>query len=407
MIILPGALTAGTTDRLADRIDFWGGVDAGYVYASGHPSWTESSGGKLRYTNGHAALRGFGELRGRLTDTLSLTIAAEVGRDSTPQESGITQAYLAWNPIPRSSIRHRFRVGAFYPQLSLEHTQPGWTNRHTLSGSALATWIAEELRTFGLEWRGSTRLSALGTHHNLALSVSAFTNNDPTGSLLAWRGWSLHDRQSTLRDRLPLATLPLNRPGEVFAPQAPFTAPFREVDNRLGYAATAQYRYRSDSIFQVGYYDNRGDPTALEDGQYAWNTRFAHVGVELPFAEDWVFVSQWLRGSTSMGPVFGGRNAVDAQIETRFALLGLTTQRGNAAIRVDQFDVDDRDQLVADNNNERGRALTLFYRHRLTDNTSLVFEYLNVRTERPIWEFNNLDPVETESQVQLRAQFRF
>ena len=43
------------------------------------------------------------------------------------------------------------KAGAFFPTISLENDDIGWTSPYTLSASAINTWIGEELRTIGTE----------------------------------------------------------------------------------------------------------------------------------------------------------------------------------------------------------------------------------------------------------------
>ncbi len=87
------------------------------------PSWLNGSGGKLRFDDTNDALsvgRVVVEYQGRLSPTLQAHVVGDYVDDAT---SGVdlTEAFLEWKPIPESANRHRLRVGAFYPDLSLEN----------------------------------------------------------------------------------------------------------------------------------------------------------------------------------------------------------------------------------------------------------------------------------------------
>ena len=73
--------------------------------------------------------------------------------------------------------------------------------------------------------------------------MAAFLGNDTAGTMLAWKGWSIHDRQTRFQDDLPLPPLPQIQPGALFQTQAPFSEPVREVDERVGYHISGEWRW--------------------------------------------------------------------------------------------------------------------------------------------------------------------
>ena len=77
----------------------------------------------------------------------------------------------------------------------------GWRSPYTLSFSAINTWVGEELRTIGaeysLDWLGRSH----GHDFDFTLSAAGYGWNDTAGTVIATRGWGLHDRQSTLFGR--------------------------------------------------------------------------------------------------------------------------------------------------------------------------------------------------------------
>ena len=131
-LIIAGALTSAALaqpEPASYQLD--AGFDLSYVNASGHPSWLEGSAGKLRYDNDNDGLlvsRGFVDYDYRLADTLSASINAELYLEDFSSTLDLTEAYLKWRPIPKSANRYHLKVGAFYPHVSLENSDSGWSS---------------------------------------------------------------------------------------------------------------------------------------------------------------------------------------------------------------------------------------------------------------------------------------
>jgi hypothetical protein len=104
---------------------------------------------------------------------------------------------------------------------------------------------------------------------------SIFKGNDTTGTILAWRGWGLHDKQASLNERIFFARYPSIGIGQELEPQAAWVEPFREVDGRFGYYVGGHWDYQQKSRVRYYYYNNNADELVLaRGGQYAWHTRF-------------------------------------------------------------------------------------------------------------------------------------
>ena len=190
----------------ADRHQVTGAMDMSYVRAnSGQASWLHGGSGKLRFDENHDGLRVsrmFVDYRLRLTTTLFGRATVNVNND-VGNKVDLTEAFVEWRPLPRSGWRFRTRFGAFYPRLSLENVEAGWTNAYALTSSVINTWIAEELRTVGAELRVTHDLPGL-PDQQLTFEVALFAANDPTGAQLTWRSWSAHDRQTGLFGEVPM-----------------------------------------------------------------------------------------------------------------------------------------------------------------------------------------------------------
>jgi hypothetical protein len=276
-----------------------------------------------------------------------------------------------------------------------------------MSFSAINTWVAEELRTFGAELSVSRRPAMFGGNHTFRLQGAAFVGNDPAGSLLAWKGWSVHDRQSRFGDELPLPPLPQIRPGMMFEAQDPFVAPFREIDDRAGFYLNGEWQVGQLLRIRAMHYDNRADPTILDDGQYAWTTKFEHIGAHLALPDNWELLFQWMIGSTVMGPVIDGAHAVDTEYDAKYLMLSKSYDRHRLSARYDNFEVTQNDDTDEDNNSEDGHAWTIAYIYNYSDTMSFAAESLYIKTHHCGWSYYGLDPVLSEKQYQLSLQLRF
>ena len=109
------------------------------VVDSDETGWLNGGFGKLRYDESDSSLtfdRLLIEYRGALTPTLLAHVVMDYMDDGS---SGLDlqEGYLEWRPVPRSPNRHRFKLGAFYPRLSLENIASGWDTPFSISSSAI------------------------------------------------------------------------------------------------------------------------------------------------------------------------------------------------------------------------------------------------------------------------------
>jgi hypothetical protein len=228
---------------LADEpvVKLGGLVDARYARTDAERSWLDGGFGKLRYgasVDGRSDLFRLAQLSLLLDAELGplLTVHVQANLDAEPDQAGLRgradliEAFALYRPELSPSLRLRIRGGAFFPPVSLEHEGPAWTSPYTITSSAANSWIGEEVRTIGAEGALVLKHDA----HEMRLLGAGFGGNDPAGSLLAWRGWALHDRQSGLGDRLVYPPLPSLLPGGPFAENARWAGPFVEIDGTRG-----------------------------------------------------------------------------------------------------------------------------------------------------------------------------
>ncbi|MDA0706222.1 MAG: hypothetical protein O2907_03685 [Proteobacteria bacterium] len=202
--------------------------------------------------------------------------------------------------------------------------------------------------------------------------------------------------------------MPQIQPGMMFEDQDPFVDPFREIDGRTGFYVNGEWRYVEKWLLRTGFYDNRADPTLIEDGQYAWHTKFVHFGLQTTLPGDVGVIAQWMTGSTVMGDVLysNGAHAVDVEYDSYFALLSKQSGRHRLSLRYDNFEVTQNDNTREDNNPENGYALTLAWQLSLADKLNLVAEWISIKTHHCGWVYYDLEPTETETQFQLSLRLR-
>jgi hypothetical protein len=399
----------------SDRHEFFFDATAGYVGASTDlTAWPEGGIGKLRYDDDElTAIRLFAEYHGRIAPTLHARVVADYVDDAS---SGVdlTEAVLDWRPIPRSRNQHQVRFGAFYPTLSLENGDRGWQSPFTYSYSAINTWLGEEIRPLGAEWSLRRRLAGHRSAHELRAFAAGFYGNDPAGTLLFWRGWSLHDRQTRFHDRLDLPPAPVFTRGQVTGTRPQDLKPFVETDHRPGVYGGLEWRFARRALVQWARYDNRADPYSFADGQWGWRTDFDHLAVQVSLPADLGVVAQWMRGTTDWiagagpnGTLGSFSEYVQDEFESRFVML---TRRFGAAqrlaLRYDTFKIrrpEDQPVLTSDD----GFAWTVSYRIEPAGRFSGGIEWLRIDSKRDVWPlFYGAPQHQTEDQLRLLFSFR-
>ena len=399
-----------------DRHVLEGAMDVSAISVSSpFTPWLDEGEGKLRYDDDDGALqfsRAFLEYQGRVTSTLVAHGVLNF-QDTKDQALDLTEAYLEWRPVPRTPWRVRSRIGAFYPKLSLENVDAGWSSPYALSSSAINTWIGEELRTVGAEVRVSRVLSELPLSPELAFEGAIFYGNDPTGAMLNWRGWSLHDRQTGLTSALPLPEIP------AIEPWAPVTV-LRERPEAL-----PGDRPRSRLLRRRRVADGRvlppqvcstttttPIPEALSGTDYAWQTRFDHIGLQFTLPGEIGVISQWIDGITRMGPDLGPWHVWDSGFDSRFLMLTRAFGRHRLSARYDDFDVHPYNDPDMYTNRDHGDAWTASWLFDWTDHVRLGAEYLAIatehcETEQCAWVFNGLPRTSRQNQLQLSLRWQF
>jgi hypothetical protein len=400
--LLPGvalcaASWAAAPWAVADAGRFDVTLDARIVSSDGRPSFLDGGLGKLRYDDESDGLE-FGRLRlawrGALGESWHASVDASAWSADDHNPIDLTEAVLEWRPVPQSAWRSRLRVGAFYPPVSLEHRAAGWTNPYFTSSSALNTWVGEELRTIGAEYRLERSGMAVGSEFDWGVGAALYGWNDPAGIIIATRGWALHDRQTPLFGRIGTAALagPVQR------------VLFEEIDDRPGYYVHGFVRQADRLEVRAMWYDNRGDPAAFDPEivDYAWDTTFLSLGARYETPARTTVMAQWLSGVTDVGPAAHDRWTFDA------AYLLVSQQFGQHRIsgRVDAFSVDHvRTVFPITLGRERGDAWSLAWTWQPIEPLEFSAEWLVVDSEFNWRRRLGEDPRALERSLQLGVRY--
>lgn len=296
------------------------------------------------------------------------------------------------------------RAGQFFLPSSRENVDSLWTSPYTLSLSAMNSWIAEEIRPIGVDV--AYRKTFL-SDHKLQLAATVFGGNDTSATLIAWRGFSFHDRPTPTGRFVPLP--PIERFDEQFPRQSArgSKAFGSDLDGRPGYAGRARWNAPDDkAVIQATAFLNRGD-RALHGEEYAWETDFRWLSAETRLPAGLRLVGEWGTGTSKMGfaPPGGKSEAVvDILFDTFYVLLTRDFGTWRATVRYDDFRVEDRDSTALDDNREDGRAWTLAVLVPIDEHWRAGAEWLDVEADRPSAGRAGSPPVDGDS---VRAELRF
>lgn len=324
----------------------------------------------------------------------TVAISAQHGQE---QPIDIAEAFLAWRPVPRGATRFSVRAGLFWPPVSLEHDGPAWSVADMITPSAINSWIGEEVKTIAIEGSAARDFGSSRAVATFAL----FGANDTAGTLLAFRGWALHDQKATLFSDQPL---PLLNPFMQMA-QAPVTKPHIEIDGRPGFYGRLSWQMGAPATLEAFYYDNRGDPEAVTDTlQWGWRTRFLSVGARIDFGGRTRFLAQALTGTTAMGPEVDDRYWVETRFRSAYARL--THEVGRVALsgRLDLFDTRETGVEMDPGEGEEGWALTGAVDWHVSDQVELLVEALHIDSDRRVRARLGASPSQEEDIIQ--AAFR-
>lgn len=393
------ALPAGAG---AQDFTLHGYLDYRLVSRPDEPSYVEGGPGKTRFGGGGTG----GEFGGAALAASAQLAPAWLARVDvqfqTTDESSVDvlEAWTRWRPVSLTPWRHSFKFGAFFAPISLENDGIAWTSRWTLTPSAVNTWVGEELRTVGAEYRIEHRADGATVEGAVAL----YGWNDPAGEILAARGWAMSDLYVGLGGSL--------REPDVVAiaqdePVPRRYDPYVEIDDRIGWYAEGTVRAPGRGRFTALYYDNNADgttSTTYEGSEIStWDTRFWSLAGEASIGPV-TLIGQAMTGSTyfAPSPFFSSTTEFDAG----FLLAGWDLGRWRPAARVDLFTTRERPRSGSPVD-EHGHALTLALNWRPRDWLRVSAEWLHIDSTRgqPIAELPDERIVANQFQLGARILF--
>jgi hypothetical protein len=397
-------LGASIGGAAAQDIKFNAYADFRLVHPSDELSWMEGGLGKFRFDHDQAEIVPvLAELLAEGTwqvtpDILSLVSVRYEENQRTPLD--VLEAYVRYRPVSTNEWRWSVKLGAFWPEISLENNEVGWTSFWTLTPSAINSWVGEELRTIGgegkLEWRdGADTIEAV---------AAIFGGNDPAGVLIDVRGWSMNDRPTGIFDRV---RLPDAAAASLGVPTPFYAWMFREIDDRPGWYTSLAWEREGVGRATVMRYDNEADASAVRNGLIAWHTEFWSAGFETELF-GLTFLAQGMNGETAIHPVPYER-VVD--FHAAYLLAGYDMGEARVSARFDVFGTGGTEAFAGfgaeGNYSERGYAFTLASSWVPEEWLRITGETIYLDSYRPQRAGAGLDPNADELQLQLAARLYY
>jgi hypothetical protein len=378
---------------LTDDLTINGYLDVRAVAPADPKSWLDGGLGKFRY----GATQKFGA-EGVLQADYNFRglhfVSVLRAEPETPSVLDALETYVRYDQMG-GDIGWSVKAGAFFPTISLENDDIGWTSPYTLTPSAVNSWIGDELRTIGsegtLRWKSDFGVVSL---------IGALTCcNDEAGVLIADRGWAMNDRPFGLteRERVPDQTLRI-----FHAPYPGRTGMFDEIDGIVGWYAGATWQLPGIVKLSVTRYDNQGEPEAVSTRDQAWRTKFWNFGARTQFGP-LVLIAQQLSGYTEI-EVRG--NESSTKFQSGFLLGSYDWNDWRFSLREDLFQT--RRLNAANNNwNEDGNATTGAISYLGLDGVRLTGEIIAMTSRRGEYVPAGMPYHRNDVQVQFDSKFFF
>ncbi|WP_281558962.1 hypothetical protein [Thalassomonas sp. RHCl1] len=388
---------------LALEQEIHGLLELRYTITDGIDSYLTGDYGKFQFPDGNRFSLSQATINYQLhwQDKFSLHLIASGFANGVKNNLGFTESYFQYKQLPSDAgYRFTLRGGLMYPKVSMTNKLSGWASPYTLSYSTLNAWLGEELRHRGVDFT-LTRLGRFSdSEHDFELTVTGFQGNDPAGAVLAWHGWAMSSRQT-----LPYETQALPNSHIGFVPEN--SDMFLELDHRIGFQISSQWTWHRHGRILLGYYDNQADPKVVKNIQWAWRTKFSHLGIKWQLAQGVELISQYLRGNTLMQTTSGSADLVNNDYDSGFVMLSKKMNRHRLSTRLEAFSVSDKDSLTFDDNNEHGKAFTLNYSYRLHKQVFLQTEFNWLDSHRPSRAGKGHNENLIERQLQFAARYFF
>ncbi|WP_266170142.1 hypothetical protein [Dyella subtropica] len=383
--------------------------DERLVAAPDETSWTRGGFGKTRYGDGKTQFHfGGAAVLGTAQVTPSLLALGQL-QYQTSGHSGLSllEGYLRYRPVSTSPWRWSLKAGAFFPPVSLENDAIGWTSPWTLSSSAINTWVGEELRVVG----GEFQLEHRGAMASWDLRASLFRRDDPSGSILAYRGWSVGDLVAGIGSRLREPDAEVT---EKHGRPPRYYDPFRSIGpSHWGNYVSLTWHAPGDTRVNLLHYDNHADPSAWAPyaggkRQYAWRDRFWSIGARTETGPV-TWIAQAMDGDTTWTRI--PNLPQKTRYRAAFVLLGWNRGTWRPTLRVEHFSTQLPDDTSGDtpgeHQGEHGNAITAALNWRPRDWLRFTVEALRIRSTSTLRGEYGLPERVGDTQVQLSTRLLY
>jgi hypothetical protein len=374
-------------------------IDERLVAAPDDTSWTRGGFGKTRYGDGRTQLHfGGAAVYGAAQITPELLALGQLQYQVSGHSGfSLLEAWMRYRPVSTTPWRWSLRAGVFFPPVSMENDGVGWTSPWTLSASAINTWAGEELRAIG----GEFLLEHRGESNSWDLRASLFRRDDPSGTVLAMRGWSIGDLVSGIGSRLREPNAEVSEEGGT-PPR--YYDPFRNIGaSHWGDYVAIDWHAPGATRVSLMHYDNRADPGATApyangDEQAAWRTRFWSAGARTDTgAVTWI--AQAMDGDTAVEPVESLYRRT--RYRAAFVLAGWNRGAWRPALRIEHFSTRKPSSIPDTHLGEHGNAITAALNWRPRDYLRLTAELLRIDSTSTLRAQFGLPAHVVDTQVQL------
>lgn len=379
-----------------------GRVEVAIVFADSIDSWLNEGTGLIRgEDNTIQWQQGFIAGKYDISNDWQANVVANAYADGD-KHLGFTQAYLQYKPLSPNQIKFSSKLGMFYPAMSVENTSEGWLSPYTYTQSAINSWIGEELRTIGGELSWSSNGRARRSPWSWQAHIGIHKANDTTGTLLTWRGFAMHDRQTLHHEKIPVVSIePVL---SLFADGAPlYTKPFAEIDGDLGAYVGVHLSYLRKTDVSYYFYDNRADENRINtEVLYGWRTKFHSLAVQHQLDSHWRLMAQFLEGSTLMG-----NRAVYGEFVSAYIAASYATGKHRNTLRIDYHEVEEDDMKPLDQNNSNGVGITAAWRFNYTNAIEVGAEFHQHRNEVASRQREFVNEKQLQTQLRLVLAYIF
>jgi len=327
--------------------------DARLVVPPNDRSYLDGGLGKLHFGNDDGDpsvhfVEAIAEGRAQITPEFLAVVTGRFDPDHGPAVD-LLDAWVRYRPVSTDEWFWSVKAGAFFPPMSLENEEIGWTSFWTLTPSAINSWFGNELRIIGaegtLQWR-----RASGT---VTLIGALFGWNENAGELISERGFNLDDRVTGLYEKVRVPDESVVLTGDT-PPERMHL--FKQFDRNPGWYLDLSWEPEDIGGFELMRYDNNANPSAARGDDVAWHTSFWDLGFRTQLGK-LTFLSQALDGATVTQPSAASR--LNTNFRSGYALLGLDMDSWWVAARIEWFRTRTHALGVAPSLSEDGYAGTV------------------------------------------------